>query len=214
MMKNTIHRLFVAGAMAAMIPLSVFAADAVKDNTMTPPAQSKRAPGLYARFETTEGVFVVRLFEKDAPKTIANFVGLAEGTKEFTDPMTGKPAKRPFYDGIIFHRVIPNFMIQGGDPLGKGVGGPGYQFEDEFQSGRGFDKVGILAMANAGPGTNGSQFFVTTAVTPWLNNHHTIFGETVEGYDVVEKISKVKRDGNDRPLTPVTITKLKIERVK
>lgn len=166
---------------------------------------------LLARFETNKGNFVVKLFPEDAPATVKNFVDLAKGTKEFTDPKTGAPTKRKFYDGLIFHRVIPDFMIQGGDPMGTGRGGPGYKFEDEFNSPRSFDKPGILAMANAGPNTNGSQFFITVAPTPWLNKHHTIFGEVIEGYDVVEKISKVERDGNDRPLQPVTITKLTIE---
>ena len=179
------------------------------------PQQTKtnRAPGLYAKFETTEGAFVVQLFAKEAPKTVDNFVGLAEGTKEFLDPKTGQKTKRPFYNGLTFHRVIPNFMIQGGCPLGNGRGDPGYRFEDEFQSGKTFDKPGILAMANAGPGTNGSQFFVTVAPTPWLNNHHTIFGEVVEGYSVVEKISKVARNAGDMPLTPVITKTVTIERV-
>ena len=176
-----------------------------------PAAMTKSDPGLYAKFDTTQGSFTVRLFPEDAPKTVANFVGLAKGEKEFTDPKTGAKAKRPFYNGLIFHRVIPDFMIQGGDPIGNGTGGPGYTFEDEFGSSRVFDKPGILAMANAGPGTNGSQFFITVAKTPWLNKHHTIFGEVVDGYDVVEKISKVDRDGNDRPLTPVVLSKVTIE---
>ncbi|MFN0118174.1 MAG: peptidylprolyl isomerase [Elusimicrobiota bacterium] len=165
----------------------------------------------YAVFDTTLGKFTCKLFTAEAPITVKNFVDLAKGTKEFVDPKNGQKTKRAFYDGLVFHRVIPNFMIQGGDPLGTGTGGPGYQFQDEFSSGKTFDKVGILAMANAGPGTNGSQFFVTTAKTPWLNNNHTIFGEVTEGYDVVEKISKVDKDGNDRPKTAVTITKLTIE---
>lgn len=183
--------------------------------TMTQAAEPKLEKGTYALFETSKGNFTVKLFPEAAPKTVANFVGLAEGTKEFTDPKTGKPTKRPFYNGLIFHRVIPNFMIQGGDPQGTGMGGPGYQFEDEFQSGKVFDKPGILAMANAGPGTNGSQFFITVAPTPWLNNHHTIFGEVVDGYPVVDQISVVEASpGNNRPLKPVTITSIKIKRVK
>jgi peptidyl-prolyl cis-trans isomerase A (cyclophilin A) len=165
---------------------------------------------LFATMETSEGTIKLRLFSKDAPKTVANFVSLAAGEKEWKDPTNLQMVKRPLYDGTIFHRVIPDFMIQGGDPLGQGIGGPGYRFEDEFQSGRKFDKKGILAMANAGPNTNGSQFFITTSLPQWLNNKHTIFGEVVTGYDVVEKISKVPTAGSNRPVTPVTIKKLTI----
>ncbi len=206
----------LAAMMMASFSLSLSAADAKKDMQMTKSAVSKsddKEIGLYANFDTSMGAFVVKLFPEDAPKTVENFVSLAQGAKEFTDPKTGQKVKRPLYDGLIFHRVIPNFMVQGGDPLGTGTGGPGYRFDDEFQSGRHFDKVGILAMANAGPGTNGSQFFITTALTPWLDNHHTIFGEVIEGYPVVEAISNVKRDGNDRPLTPVTLKSVRIEKV-
>lgn len=163
-------------------------------------------------FETTLGTFKVKLFPEDAPKTVDNFVSLAQGTKEFLDPKTGAKTKKPFYDGLIFHRVIPNFMIQGGDPMGVGTGGPGYQFEDEFASPRVFDKPGILAMANAGPNTNGSQFFITVAATPWLNKHHTIFGEVIEGYDVVEKISLVNQNpGNNMPITPVIMKRVRLQ---
>ncbi len=173
--------------------------------------EARSGKELYATFETTEGTIVARLFSKDAPKTVENFVGLAAGEKEFTDSATGKKVKRPFYDGTIFHRCIANFMIQGGDPTGTGRGGPGYKFEDEFQSGRRFDKPGLLAMANAGPNTNGSQFFITVAPTSWLNDKHTIFGEVVKGYDVVERVANVvPKDGNDRPRTDVKIKKLTI----
>ncbi|MDY7226748.1 peptidylprolyl isomerase [Hyalangium rubrum] len=165
---------------------------------------------LFATMETSEGTIVLKLFSKDAPKTVANFVGLASGQKEWKEPTTLQKTTRPLYDGTIFHRVIPDFMIQGGDPLGNGTGSPGYRFEDEFQSGRKFDKKGILAMANAGPGTNGSQFFITTSEPQWLNNKHTIFGEVLKGYDVVEKISKVPTAPGNRPLTPVTIKKVTI----
>jgi peptidyl-prolyl cis-trans isomerase A (cyclophilin A) len=158
---------------------------------------------IYAHFDTTEGKFKAKLFAEQAPKTVENFVSLAEGTK------TGKP----FYDGLIFHRVIPNFMIQGGCPEGSGRGGPGYKFADEFHPSLRHDRKGLLSMANAGPNTNGSQFFVTVAETGWLDNKHAIFGEVVEGYDVVEKISKVAKDSQDRPKTPVKINSLKIERV-
>ena len=172
-----------------------------------------RPAGTYAIFETSQGDIVIRLLEKEAPNTVANFVGLAEGTKEFTNERTGKKEKRPYYDGLVFHRVIPDFMIQGGCPEGSGRGGPGYKFADEFQSGLKHTKAGKLSMANAGPGTNGSQFFITVAATPWLDNKHTIFGEVVEGQDVADKISKLPRDGSDRPRTAVTINKLRIERI-
>ncbi len=170
-------------------------------------------PGTYAVFETSLGKITCRLFKDQTPKTVENFIGLASGTKEFSDPKTRQQTKREFYDGLVIHRVIPDFMIQGGCPLGTGTGGPGYQFEDEFVKGLAFDKPGKLAMANAGPNTNGSQFFITVAATTWLNNHHTIFGEVVEGYDVVEKISKVSKDRRDVPATPVVIKQLRIEEV-
>ena len=172
-----------------------------------------RPAGTYAIFETSQGNIVVKLLEKEAPNTVANFVGLAEGTKEFTDAKTGKKEKRNYYDGLIFHRVIPKFMIQGGCPLGTGTGDPGYRFADEFHPSLKHSKAGKLSMANAGPGTNGSQFFITVAATPWLDNKHTIFGEVVEGQDVADKISKVPRDASDRPKTPVVMKKVRIERV-
>ncbi len=168
-------------------------------------------PTLQAVFETSEGSFTCALFPDKAPKTTENFVALATGTREFTDPKTRQPVQRPFYDGLIFHRVIPNFMIQGGCPLSTGTGGPGYQFEDEFTDELTFDQVGRLAMANAGPNTNGSQFFITVAPTPWLNNHHTIFGQVVEGQDVVTKISLAQRDPRDKPSKPIVIKSLRIE---
>jgi peptidyl-prolyl cis-trans isomerase A (cyclophilin A) len=171
-----------------------------------------RPAGTYAIFETSHGNIVVRLLEKEAPKTVENFIGLAEGTKEFTDERTRKREKRPFYDGLAFHRVIPDFMIQGGCPQGTGIGGPGYKFADEFHPTLKHSTPGKLSMANSGPGTNGSQFFITVAATPWLDNKHTIFGEVVEGQDVATKISKVARDGSDRPRTPVTLEKVRIER--
>ena len=172
-----------------------------------------RTPGTYAVFETSEGNIVCRLFEKDAPKTVANFVDLAEGKREWKHPSTGKKSNDPLYHGTIFHRVIPDFMIQGGDPQGTGMGGPGYQFEDETKgSPHKFDKSGKLAMANAGPNTNGSQFFITVGNTDWLTGKHTIFGEVVEGYDVVEKISKAPRNRQDRPNKDVVVKSVKIER--
>ena len=145
---------------------------------------------LYAVFQTSRGNIVIKLFEKDAPKTVANFVGLATGKQEWVDPRNGKKSNARLYDGTAFHRVIPQFMIQGGDPLGTGTGGPGYKFEDEFQSGRKFDRPGLLAMANAGPNTNGSQFFITEVPTPHLNNRHTIFGEVVKGQELVPQIAR------------------------
>src|SRR6202162_344858 len=172
-----------------------------------------RAPGIYAVFETSQGTIVVRLFEKEAPQTVGNFVGLAEGTKEFKDPKTGQKVKRPFYDGLTFHRVIPQFMIQGGCPEGTGRGGPGYKFADEFHPSLKHSTAGKPSMANAGPGTNGRQVFITVAATPWLDNKHTIFGEVVEGQDVADKISNAPRDGSDRPRTPITLKKVRIERI-
>jgi peptidyl-prolyl cis-trans isomerase A (cyclophilin A) len=175
---------------------------------------SELKPGVYAVFDTTLGEINCRLFPEKAPKAVENFTGLAKGTKEFVDPKTRQRAKRPFYDGLIFHRVIPNFMIQGGCPLGSGTGGPGYKFEDEFSPDLKFDRPGKLAMANAGPNTNGSQFFITVAATDWLNDHHTIFGEVVKGQDIVEKTSRVARDRNDRPNTLVVMNAVKIVEVK
>jgi peptidyl-prolyl cis-trans isomerase A (cyclophilin A) len=168
---------------------------------------------LNAHFTTSEGSFTVRLFDQEAPNTVANFVGLAEGTKEWADPKTGSKVKRPFYDGLIFHRVISGFMIQGGDPLGTGTGGPGYKFGDEFHPKLRHTKAGLLSMANAGPGTNGSQFFITLAPTPWLDNKHSIFGEVVEGMDVVDKIGNTPTSKpGDRPLKPVVVESVEIKR--
>ena len=167
---------------------------------------------LYATFDTTEGGIVVKLFAKDAPKTVENFVGLATGEKEWTHPGTRqKKSGTPLYDGTVFHRCIGSFMIQGGDPLGQGTGGPGYKFEDEFQSGRRFDKKGLLAMANAGPNTNGSQFFITVVPTPHLDKRHTIFGEVVKGQEVVERIAnEIPKGSNDRPKKDVVIRSVRI----
>lgn len=170
--------------------------------------------GTYARFTTNHGSFLVRLFDKDAPNTVANFVGLADGTKEWTDPRSGKRMKAPYFDGLLFHRIIDDFMIQGGDPTGTGTGGPGYKFGDEFSPKLRHSKPGILSMANAGPGTNGSQFFITLAATPWLDNKHSVFGEVVEGMDVVKIIGKVPtRKPDDRPLKDVVLQSVRIERV-
>lgn len=163
-----------------------------------------------ATFKTSEGTIVCKLFDQDAPETVANFIGLAEGTKEWSSRSKKGPK---LYDGTILHRVIPQFMIQAGDPEGTGMGGPGYKFADETKgSPHSFSKPGKLAMANAGPNTNGSQFFITVADTSWLTGKHTIFGEVTEGYDVVEKISKVARDGSDKPKTPVVLESVTIEK--
>jgi peptidyl-prolyl cis-trans isomerase A (cyclophilin A) len=167
---------------------------------------------VYAHFETTLGRFTAELLESKVPKTVGVFAGLAEGSKEWKDPRTGEKQKKPYYDGIIFHRVIAGFMIQGGDPLGIGTGGPGFQFEDEFHADLRHDRPGILSMANAGPNTNGSQFFVTLAPTPHLDRRHSVFGAVTEGLDVVQKIGKVPTDRQDRPQIPVVIDKLTIER--
>jgi peptidyl-prolyl cis-trans isomerase A (cyclophilin A) len=165
------------------------------------------AEEIYATLKTSMGDIVVKLFPEKAPKTVENFVGLAEGTKEWTDPK-GQKVTRALYDGTIFHRVIPDFMIQGGDPLGNGTGGPGYRFADEIGSTNKFDRAGLLAMANAGPNTNGSQFFITEVPTPWLDKGHTIFGEAVKGKDLIPKIA---RAGNGKVnLEKVTITRGKM----
>jgi peptidyl-prolyl cis-trans isomerase A (cyclophilin A) len=172
------------------------------------------SPGTYATFHTTEGNITVRLFEADAPITVKNFLDLAEGKKEWVHPATRTKSSNKLYDGTIFHRVIPNFMIQGGDPAGTGMGGPGYRFQDETKgSPHKFDKPGKLAMANSGPNTNGCQFFITVAPTPWLTGNHTIFGEVVEGQDVADKISKVKTGSQDKPATPVVLESVTVERV-
>jgi peptidyl-prolyl cis-trans isomerase A (cyclophilin A) len=172
---------------------------------------NKKGP-LYATLKTTMGDIVVQLFDDKAPKTVANFVGLATATKEWTDPKTQEKVKRPLYNGTIFHRVIPGFMIQGGDPLGNGTGGPGYRFEDEFNPDLRHTKGGILSMANAGPNTNGSQFFITLAPTPWLDNKHAIFGEVTEGADIIQKIGKTRTGAQDRPAKDIVINSVKIEK--
>jgi peptidyl-prolyl cis-trans isomerase A (cyclophilin A) len=172
------------------------------------------AAGTYAVLSTTEGKITVRLFEAEAPITVKNFIELAEGAKEWTHPTSRAKSSEKLYDGTIFHRVIPDFMIQGGDPTGTGMGGPGYTFKDEtIGSPHKFDTPGKLAMANSGPGTNGCQFFITVAPTTWLTGKHTIFGEVVEGQEIVNKISKVSTGPGDKPRKPVVIESLTIERV-
>lgn len=165
----------------------------------------------YATLHTSMGDIEVQLFPDHAPKTVANFVGLAEGTKEWTHPRTGATSTTPLYSGTVFHRVISGFMIQGGDPLGTGTGGPGYRFGDECHPDLAFGKPYLLAMANAGPGTNGSQFFITVAPTPWLTGKHTIFGEVTKGQDVVDAIATTATGPGDRPRTDVVIESISVE---
>ena len=167
--------------------------------------KKKMQTPMFATFKTSMGDIVVKLLPEKAPKTVENFVGLAEGTKEWKDPRSGQTVKKPLYDGTVFHRVIPQFMIQGGDPLGNGTGGPGYRFADEIGPDNKFNKPGLLAMANAGPNTNGSQFFITEVPTPHLDRGHTIFGEVVKGFELVPKIAAA---GNSRvKLEKVVITR-------
>ncbi len=174
-------------------------------------SQEKKGP-LYATLKTSMGDIVSQLFDDKAPKTVANFVGLASGTKEWTDTKTGEKVKKPLYNGTIFHRVIPGFMIQGGDPLGNGTGGPGYRFEDEFHADLRHTKGGILSMANAGPNTNGSQFFITLAPTLHLDNRHSVFGEVVKGQKIIVAIGNTARDARDRPIKEVVMKEVVITR--
>lgn len=194
------RRSLVSGAFAVVagLGLSVLSASSALAET-------------YAVFNTNKGTFKAKLFDDKVPNTVANFVGLAEGTKAWKDPKTDKMVKKPFYNGLIFHRIIDGFMIQGGCPEGTGYGGPGYKFADEFDKSLKHTKAGILSMANSGPNTNGSQFFVTLGPTPHLNGRHTVFGEVVSGMDVVKAIGKVRTGEADRPVTPVVIKELKIE---
>ncbi|MGA7412654.1 MAG: peptidylprolyl isomerase [Bryobacteraceae bacterium] len=224
-MKN----LFVFAAAAAVLPVALLSQTSTTAKKSTSPASATKAPaqpalppvdlpsepGTYAVFYTSLGNFVCRLFPEDAPKAVANFIGLATGTKAWTDPTTHQLKHTPLYSGTQFHRVIPDFMIQGGDPTATGMGSPGYQFPDEFGPHHDFSKAGILAMANSGPNTNGSQFFVTVtgSMPAHLNGKHTIFGEVVSGQDVVDKISQVPRDGNDKPNTPVKLIRVSIKKV-
>ncbi|MFG2455005.1 peptidylprolyl isomerase [Streptomyces sp. NPDC048512] len=167
----------------------------------------------YATLKTNHGDIVVRLFQEHAPRTVKNFVELAKGERQWTDPNSGQPSNEPLYDGTVFHRVIEGFMIQGGDPLGNGTGGPGYKFADEFHPDLAFTKPYLLAMANAGPGTNGSQFFITLGSTPWLTGKHTIFGEVTEeaGKKVVDAIGTTETNARDRPMKDVVVEKVVIE---
>src|ERR1044071_6953878 len=167
---------------------------------------------VYAHFETTLGNFTAELFESKVPKTVAVFAGLADGSKEWKHPKTGEKHKQPYYDGIIFHRVIEGFMIQCGDPLGQGIGGPGYTFNDEFHPKLRHNKAGILSMANRGPNTNGGQFFITLGPTPHLDDRHSVFGEVTEGMEIVRKIGSTATGAQDRPVKPIVIETIKIER--
>jgi peptidyl-prolyl cis-trans isomerase A (cyclophilin A) len=195
-----VKNLLIATVLCAMVGLGLAAN-----------AQEKKGP-VYATLKTTMGDIVIHLFDDKAPKTVANFVGLASGTKEWTDAKTGEKVKRPLYNGTIFHRVIPGFMIQGGDPLGNGTGGPGYRFEDEFHPDLRHNKAGILSMANAGPNTNGSQFFITYQATPHLDGRHSVFGEVVKGQEIVVAIANVPRDFRDRPIKDVVLKEVVITR--
>jgi len=171
----------------------------------------KKGP-VYATLKTSMGDIIIQLFDDKAPNTVANFIGLASGAKEWSDPKTGEKVKRPLYNGTIFHRVIPGFMIQGGDPLGNGTGGPGFRFADEFHAELKHTKAGMVSMANAGPNTNGSQFFITQKATPWLDGRHSVFGVVVKGQNVVDAIINAPRDSRDRPVKDVVIKEVMISR--
>lgn len=208
---------------AALVPVAATgqaAATSEAPKSSTQPSRQQGAqvtlppePGEYAIIYTSMGDIVCRLFDKTAPKTVANFIGLATGKKAWTDTESGTLKHTPLYSGTTFHRVIPGFMIQGGDPEGNGEGTPGYKINDEIDPNRSFDKPGILAMANSGPNTNGSQFFITVAPQPHLDGHYSIFGEVVSGQDVVDAISQVQRDEDDKPLIPVKILRIAIRTV-
>lgn len=175
---------------------------------------AKHGPGVYAHITTNHGSMIARLFDKDVPRTVENFVGLAEGKKQWRNPRTKTMVRRPYYNNLTFHRIIPGFMVQGGDPEGTGMGGPGFTFADEFNAKLRHSKPGILSMANAGPNTNGGQFFITLAPTPHLDNRHSVFGELVEGMDILMALGKVPTSRADnRPLKAVVIKSIRIERV-
>jgi len=217
-MKHT-QRFFVP-ALAVALSASAFAqtasksAEAIPDAPQATAAATTRPNGPTAVLDTSMGRITCQFYQKQAPKAVANFIGLAEGTKDWTDPTSGaKHHGKRYYDGTVFHRVIPEFMIQGGDPTGTGAGGPGYEFRDEFDSALNFDQPGRLAMANAGANTNGSQFFITEEAQPSLNQHYSLFGQCDEASVLVVKaIARVKRNSNDKPLTPVVLKKVTIVR--
>ncbi|HEY1208469.1 MAG TPA: peptidylprolyl isomerase [Terracidiphilus sp.] len=204
-------------ALAVAFAASIFAQTSTNELPDAPQATSAamtRPNGPIVVMDTSMGRITCQFFQQQAPKTVANFIALAEGAKDWTDPATGKKQhNKPLYNGTIFHRVIPDFMIQGGDPIGTGKGDPGYQFEDEFDPNLGFDVPGRLAMANSGPNTNGSQFFITEVATEFLNNKHTIFGQCdAFSLDVVKAIARVQTDGKNKPRTPVVLKKVTIVR--
>lgn len=199
-----------------LLCIAMFALSAQTGGQLTPPPPGSpaREAGLYARFETTMGNITVKLFEAEAPKNVKSFVDLAEGRKAFKDPTTGQMVRRPLYNGVTFHRVIPGFMLQTGDPTGTGAYDAGFSVPDEYTSSLRYDRPGRLGVANIGqPNTGSCQFFITEVPTPHLNNKHTIFGQVIEGQDLVPKIANVPRDQNDKPRTPVKITRVVIERV-
>jgi peptidyl-prolyl cis-trans isomerase A (cyclophilin A) len=205
MKRLSLFLLLVAGALAQTPAAKPAATPA------TPPAAA-REPGLYATISTSMGDITVKMFEKEAPVTVKNFIDLAKGRKQWKDEKTGQMVRRPLYTGTVFHRVIPGFMIQGGDPTGTGMGNPGFVIPDEFAPTLKFDVPGRLAMANAGLHTGNCQFFITEVPTPHLNGMHTIFGQVVDGMDLVPKITHVARDGNDRPRTPIKIVNITFKR--
>jgi len=216
---NTKHTSFFLVALLAVSLAGAATVNCTSDKGTPKPATAQKGAQdmdkkgtLYAVMDTNLGEIEIQLFEDKTPKTVDNFVGLAAGTKEWADPRTLTRQKKPFYDGLTFHRVIPDFMIQGGCPIGTGTGGPGYRFADEIVPGLSFTGPGLLAMANSGPNTNGSQFFITLAATPWLNGKHTIFGKVTKGMDVVETIGGVARDSRDKPQQPVVMKTVKIVR--
>jgi peptidyl-prolyl cis-trans isomerase A (cyclophilin A) len=182
------------------------------DGNVHPPINVPGNGRLMARFKTSLGTLEAVLYEEEVPNTVANFVGLALGTKSYVDPKTGKPSNEPYYNGTQFHRVIPRFMVQGGDPTATGTGGPGFRFKDEFHPKLRHTGPGVLSMANAGPNTNGSQFFITEVATPHLDNRHSVFGRVVKGVELIAKITGVPRDGRDKPRTPVVLEAVEIYR--
>jgi peptidyl-prolyl cis-trans isomerase A (cyclophilin A) len=204
-------------ALAAAFAASAYAQTSTNDLPDAPAATAAvltRPNGPTVVMDTSMGRITCQFYQKQAPKAVANFIGLAEGTQEWTDPNTHvKHHGKPYFNGTIFHRVIPGFMIQGGDPTGTGMGDPGYAFKDEFDPSLNFDKPGRLAMANSGPNTNGSQFFITEQGYDSLNQHYTLFGQCDDAsVEVVKAIAGVPRDGNDKPLTPVVLNKVTIVR--